>query len=137
MKLKFIYIAFLLSSIFILVSCKATKNEDEDKIRDLEYTIVEDEGLPEVVAAKIESVKAEPFKFSYTDGEDIYIAIGYGEQPTGGYSIQVTDLFETESYIVIRTNLLGPSESDATTTVLTYPYVVVKTTDLDLAVCFR
>lgn len=137
MKLKFIYIALLLLTIFILSSCKATKSVDEDKIKDLDYTVVDDEGLPEVVAAKIESVKTEPFKFSYTDGEYIYIAIGYGEQPTGGYSIQVLDLFETATYIVIRTNLLGPAPEDVATTVLTYPYVVVKTTDLDLAVCFR
>lgn len=137
MKSKFIYIALLLVTIFMFTSCKATKSVDDDKIRDVEYTVVDDEGLPDVVAAKIESVKTEPFKFSYTDGEFIYIAIGYGEQPTGGYSIQVSDLFETKNYVVIRTKLLGPTEKDAATTVLTYPYVVVKTTDLDLPVCFR
>ncbi len=137
MKFKFICLALLLMILLGITSCKAMKKEDDDKIRDLEYTVVNDEGLPDVVAAKIESVKTEPFKFSYTDGESIYVAIGYGEQPTGGYSIQVTDLFETDTYIVIRTKLLGPAESDVVTPVITYPYVVVKTADLKLAICFR
>lgn len=137
MRLKVLGIFILIMTFFVLTSCKATKEEDKDKISDLEYTVVEDANLPDVVVAKIEEVKKEPFKFSYTDGEYIFVVIGYGEQPTGGYSVQVNDLFDTNDYIVIRTNLIGPSEEDVKTTIPTYPYVVVKTKDLGLPVCFR
>lgn len=138
MKLKVLCLFMILLSLFTFSSCKAEKDPNQDKIKDLEYTVVPDEELPDVVAAKIETVKTEPFKFSYSDEEFIYIAIGYGEQPTGGYSIQVTNLFETKKNIVITTKLLGPTEEDAAaTSVITYPYVVVKTANLDLAVCFR
>lgn len=137
MKSKFFLIGIILMSITIFASCKAAKEENEDKVKDLEYTILESNLLPEIVATKIEAEKAIPFKFSYTDGEAIYIAIGYGEQPTGGYSIQVTDLYQAQEYIVVKATLIGPSEKDLAVTVLSYPYIVIKTENQDLPVCFK
>ncbi|QUH29053.1 protease complex subunit PrcB family protein [Vallitalea guaymasensis] len=135
---KIIFILCLLI-VFAFTACgnKAEEQEDEDKIRDLEFTVVEDKDVPDVIKQKIEESKMEPFKFSFSDGQYLYIVVGYGEQPTGGYSIQVKEVYESKDYVVILTELLGPSKDDTVTMSLSYPYVVVKTEDLSLPVYYK
>lgn len=137
MKIKVLLISILILTIGVFTSCKVVKDDDRDKIRDLEYTVLAEESLPEVVKTKIEAEKENPFKFSYNDGEYLYIAIGYGEQPTGGYSVQVSKFYEAEEYIIIKTTLIGPSEDDIPNPQPSYPYIVIKTVNLDLPVCFK
>lgn len=50
----------------------------------------------------------EPFKLTYSDNQNLYISIGYGEQKTGGYSIAVDALYLTDDAIYVSTSLLGP-----------------------------
>ena len=135
MKIK--YVLVLIGLLITFVGCQSKETVDEDKIKDLDFTVVEDEDLPEIVANKIVEEKRESFKFSYSDGAFLYIAVGYGEQPTGGYSIQVEDVYLTEKYIIVDTKLIGPSEEDLVATALTYPYIVIKTEDYQLPVCYK
>ncbi|GMQ56024.1 hypothetical protein AN1V17_04160 [Vallitalea sediminicola] len=134
---KIIFVLCLLI-VCIFTSCgNKAEEQDEDKIRDLEFTVVEEKDVPDVIKQKIEESKAEPFKFSFSDGQYLYIVVGYGEQPTGGYSIQVKEVYESKDYVVITTELLGPSKDDTVTMSLSYPYVVVKTEDLSLPVYYK
>lgn len=130
-------ISLLLIVLTIFTACKTEEPQDKNKIRDLEYTVIERENLPEIVLEKIEDEKTMPFKFSYSDGEYIYVAIGYGEQLTGGYSIQVRELYETDSYIVVKTELIGPTSEELATSVITYPFIVIRTEDIGLPFCFK
>ena len=128
-------------SIFLLLvigicGC-ATQENVEAKLRDLEFTVVAEEEQPEALKDVMEQKKSSPFQISYTLGEDLYLAIGYGEQQTGGYSISVDELYETESNIVINTTLLGPSPDEQVVQSITYPYIVIKTELLDKDVDFR
>lgn len=130
-------LAFIFTMV-VLTSCKKiAEDTDEDKIRDLEFTVVDKTLLPEIVAAKIETELTKPFKFSYSDGEYIYIAIGYGEQTTSDYSIQVVKLYESKDYIVLKTKLIPPNKDEQAVTTPTYPFIVIKTEDLSKAVCFK
>lgn len=45
---------------------------------------------------------------TYSDNQNLYISIGYGEQKTGGYSIAVDALYLTDDAIHVSTSLLGP-----------------------------
>ena len=81
--------------------------------------------LQEVVVAR-QYKKSEPFQMSYADQGSLYIARGYGKQPTSGYSVTVTRLYETENSICISTDLLGPEKGEETKEAATYPYVVVR-----------
>lgn len=136
MKKIIFVLCLLIVCIFTSCSNKA-EEQDEDKIRDLEFTVVEEKDVPDVIKQKIEESKMEPFKFSFSDGQYLYIVVGYGEQPTGGYSIQVKEVYESKDYVVILTELLGPSKDDTVTMSLSYPYVVVKTEDLSLPVYYK
>lgn len=129
-------IAIVLLVTMSICGCAAEDNT-EAKLRDLEFTVVAEEEQPEALVEVIEQKKTSPFQISYTLGEDLYLAIGYGEQQTGGYSISVDELYETESSIVINTTLLGPSADEQVVQSITYPYIVIKTELLDKDVDFR
>ena len=111
--------------------------EDEAKLRDLEFTVVAKEEQPDALLEVIEEKKTSPFQISYTLGEDLFLAIGFGEQQTGGYSISVDALYETENNIVVDTTLIGPGSEEKMIDSITYPYVVIKTELIDKNVDFR
>ncbi|WP_246240819.1 protease complex subunit PrcB family protein [Anaerocolumna sedimenticola] len=126
----------VIGSGLLFTGCKS-ENTDVKKIKDLEFTVVEDADVPEQLMQIINEKKKEPFKMSYSNADSLYIVVGYGEQPTGGYSISVDELFLTSNAVYIDTNLIGPSESDYVTNSVTYPYVVVKTEFIDKSVVFK
>lgn len=121
--------------LFMINGCGAEKQSTE-KLRDMEFTVLAEENIPEECKSMIEQKKEEPFKFTYEDGQYLYICVGYGKQETGGYSITVNDLYLTENAIYVDTNLLGPAADTEKIAAKTYPYVVLKTEYLDRNVVF-
>ena len=85
----------------------------------------------------LETKKAAAFSLTYTDGNFLYIAIGAGKQPTGGYSYQIHGLWLADNVIVIDTELLGPSTDEQAHKVASYPFVVVKLEHRDEPVVFK
>ncbi|MDF2538097.1 MAG: putative rane protein [Herbinix sp.] len=133
-------IAVLLLTIVITVlgitGCK-TEDTDIKKLKDLEFTVVEDADLPGELKEIIDEKRENPFKLSYSNKDHLYIVVGYGKQNSGGYSISVDDLYLTSNAIYIDTNLIGPSQDDMVTQGVTYPYVVVKLEFMDKSVVFE
>ena len=93
-----------------LASGCVSRYDGEQKLRDLDFTVVDREDEPEELSTMIEGEKGHPFQILYADQGQLYLAEGYGEQPTTGYSVAVRELCETENTIHIRTNLLGPEK---------------------------
>lgn len=85
----------------------------------------------------IKEKEKEPFKLTYADKGELYIAEGYGEQSTSGYSIEVKDCFETENAIYIHTNLMGPAKDEKIVETKSYPYIVIKMEFIDKNVVFQ
>lgn len=120
---------------FLLVACN-NKQSKPDKVKGLEFTVVEDADVPDKLMEAIKEKKSQPFKLTFSDEEYLYIAVGYGEKPTGGYSIAVDEFYLTENAVYIDTNLIGPAEDEFVSNAVTYPYVVVKTEFTDKRVLF-
>lgn len=112
-----------------MLGCGAEDTE-EDKIKDVDFTVVGEDQQPDSLKDIIAEKYADPFQISYTLGEDLYIAIGYGEQSSGGYSISVNAFYETEDTLVIDTTLIGPGKAENVTSMPTRPYIVVKTENI-------
>ena len=129
---------FMLIGLFLLLigiaSCGIGKN-NTTKIRDLEYTVLEEEEIPDELMTMIEEKKEGEFKLTYTYDGYIYIARGFGMQETGGYSIRMQELYLTENAIYFTAELLGPSKEEAIGAV-SYPYIVIKTEAIDRNVVF-
>lgn len=112
-------------------------SEERIKLRDLDFTVLSEEKIPDELKNIIEEKKAEAFKLTYSDKEYLYICIGYGEQTTGGYSIAVNELYLTDNAVYVNTSLLGPEPSDKENPAASYPYIVIKTEYLDETVIFE
>ena len=136
---KVLVILALLAWVFVvrfLTACSVEK-DDLKKVRDLEFTVVGEADLPEELKTVIGEKKAAPFKLTYTDDQNLYIVVGYGEQETGGYSIAVRQLYLTEDSIVFDAELIGPEKGEDGGTEKSYPYIVVKTELLENPVVFQ
>lgn len=120
----------------LLAGCSAEKTSIE-KLRDMEFTVVPNKDVPEELKTMIDGKGENPFKLTYADNGELYIAVGYGKQPTSGYSINVKELFETKNAIYIHTNLIGPAKDEKILERATYPYIVVKTEYIEKNVVFE
>ena len=104
----------------------AAKQEPK-KLKDIDYTILENRDIPEKLMETSEQKKGAEFKLSFETDQDLYLVHGYGEQETGGYSIVVRDLYLTENALYFDTELLGPKNGSDPPKKPSYPYIVVKT----------
>lgn len=121
----------MMVSILLLMAGCGLEEDEKEKINDIEFTVVPNENIPQELQSLIENKKKEEFVVSYGDKENLYIAIGYGEQPTGGYSIQVKELYETKNNIYIDTEFVGPSKTEDISQSNSYPYIVVQMEYID------
>ena len=125
--------AFLLTAV-LAAGCGFGK--EEEKRTNLEFTVVDEERLPEELKKLVNEKKKEVFKLTYADGGYLYLCVGYGKQETGGYSIAVNELYATENAICLDTNLIGPKETEAAGENPSYPWLATKTPFVDKTVVF-
>lgn len=121
--------------IFMLTGC-VSRPQKTEKMRDLEFTVMSKEDVPEEFQEQILQHQDLPFRLTYTDQGRLYIAEGYGAQLKTGYSVEVEGLYETSNAIYFHTNLLGPEKGEETKEVTTFPYVVVMLDAIDKTVVF-
>jgi len=134
-KLAALAAGFLLSGICLLGGCSG--KAAEEKVKDLEFTGVGQNEIPMELMDMIEQKKTGEFRLTYTSGEDLYIAVGYGEQQTGGFSISVPEFYLTDNSIIIKTELQGPEQGTQQGASPSYPFIVVKTEFIEEPVVFQ
>lgn len=129
---------FMLAVMLAVSVCGCEVTDDgEQKVRDLDFTVVSEDRQPEELKQIIEEKKNAEFKITYADQDYLYICIGYGEQQTGGYSIQVNELYLTNNAVYVDTSLIGPSPEESKKEGASYPYIVLKVEYLDKTVVFK
>ena len=80
----------------ILTGCQLIRIEEGERTP-LKYTIVKQEEIPAEAVELMEQKKEKTFQMTYQVGDVRYLMKGYGEQLTGGYSIQVEEVSESEN----------------------------------------
>ena len=135
-KLSCLLMAGIMLALLFISGCKISK-DDGKKVRDLEFTVVGEVDIPAELKQIITGKLSQPFKLTFSDEQNLYIVVGYGSQSTGGYSIAVKELYLTDNSIVIDTELLGPEKGENPAPETSYPYVVVKTENLENPVIFQ
>ena len=129
------WIGLLLAGILLLWGCERNPGYTK-KVRDIDYTVVEADQLPEDLKKAVEEKKGKGFKLTFAQGEYLYIVVGFGEKPTGGYSVSVKDLYLTKNAIFFDTELTGPGGEDVISQTPSYPYIAVKMEYMDYSVIF-
>jgi hypothetical protein len=109
----------------------------EKKLRDVEYTVVGAEDVPQELQEEINKIKDEEFQLTYDDGAYLYMAKGYGTRESSDYNISVQQVYLTEHTIVFETQITGPAEGTDAANKETTPYIVIKTERLDGQVIFE
>lgn len=123
-------------AVWMVTGCSVSKDSG-DKVRDLDFTVAGNMDVPEELKKLIAEKQQQPFKLTYSDDQNLFIAVGYGVQPTGGYSISVNELYLTDNSIVINTELKGPEKGENAGTEQSFPYIVIKTEYLENPVVFQ
>lgn len=134
-KFAAVLLPMIMVMVTLLTGCQ-TQNTEIKKLKDLDFTVVEDADLPGELKEIIDEKKENPFKLSYSNKDNLYIVVGYGKQNSGGYSIAVNALYLTKNAIYIDTNLIGPSKDDMVSQGITFPYIVVKLEYMEERVVF-
>ncbi len=113
-----------------------TESSQEEQVN-LDFTVCEEDRLPDELLDIIEEKKAEPFKLTFTTREYMYIVVGYGAQQRGGCSVTVNALYRTDEAVYIDTNLIGVEGETIRIDGMTYPYVAVKCENQNLPVVYE
>lgn len=129
-------ISIFFACLFLLCGCSIQK-DDMEKLRDIEFTVIDEAKLPEELKQYIDEEKENPFEITYGDEGYLYISKGYGTKETSGYSIEVEECFETSNVIYVRTNLIGPQKDEEIHEEDTFPYIVLKIEYSDKSVVFE
>lgn len=131
---KIICICFFLC-LFLLSGCE--KGEEIEKIRDIDFTVCDPGGIPKEVLELVEGKKETPFKFTYSNQDYMYIAVGYGEQNRTNLDVVVEELYLSTNAVYVDTNLVSHEEGATQENIITYPYVVIKCEKFDVPVVFQ
>ncbi len=132
-RVRLLLVAVL--AVMLIAGCEK-ETESTERGKDWDYTVVAVRDCPEDFLKELEEKKVNAFQMTYMDGEYLYIALGYGEQATGGFSIAVRGLYESGDKLSFETELMGPGKDEVVKEKPSYPYVIVKTEKTDREVLF-
>lgn len=134
-RIKRLLLFFAVMPLCLMIGCGGEK-EEYTKTGDVDFTVVEEADVPAELLDIIKEKKSEPFKLKYLAEDALYLAMGYGEQPSGGYSIAVDEIFMAKEGVCLKTTLIGPAADEKVTTAVTYPYIVIKLQKMETQVHF-
>ena len=126
---------FALLPLCMTMGCGKEK-ENYTKTGDVDFTVVQEADVPKELLNVIKERKSEPFQLTYLAEDAFYLAQGYGEQSSGGYSIAVEELYRAKEGICLKTTLIGPAADEKVTMAVTYPYIVIKLPRMETEVHF-
>ncbi len=111
-----------------------------DPITRAETVVVLERGLDEELPASIEEwvdYSREIMCAQAREYDDaLYLLVTYGEQPTGGYGVEITDVQKQPDWLEVTVHFTEPEEGEPVTQALTYPYDLKKVEPTDLPVEF-
>lgn len=104
--------------------CSLIGGTEEERIQ-VEFDVVEADDVPGELQEIIESHKKEEIKMTFEGDDGLYIIRGYGEQPSGGYSISADMVELSAKGLHVTTTLIAPSEDENPAGEPSYPCIVL------------
>ena len=131
-----IFIAIIVVLIMYLTGCSMSQ-QDGGKVEDIDFTVVENQDVPDELMKLIKEKKQNTLRLTYTTKDYTYMVAGYGSQPTSGYSIKVNDVYLGKNAIYVDVSLIGPAAGEQVNEMPTTPYIVIKIEKRDEPVIFK
>lgn len=129
-----------ISTIIFLIACLTGCNKNEagkTKIKDLDFTVCEEDCLPEDLRDLINEKKKEPFRMTYRTKDYMYIIVGYGGCDRTDVCVTISELYLTKKELVVNTDLTANGEEKLEGDMLSYPYIAIKCELYDMPVVFQ
>ncbi|MGI6129715.1 MAG: Gmad2 immunoglobulin-like domain-containing protein [bacterium] len=79
---------------------------------------------PQEVTALLDCSIGTELAQSYTLGDKTYLIVTRGSRPTGGYGVDIKQVVETETEVIVKVEYRDPAPDAEVTQAITYPYVV-------------
>ena len=104
-----------------------TNGSDSDQGQEVSYEVVSFESLSDPLKNKVEYLKDQPgFEIFEADSGQVYLFIGAGMQPTGGYGLEVKSLMAKDNQLTADVEFIKPDPDDIVTQAITYPYIILE-----------
>ncbi len=100
------------------------------------FQVVAFDKAPQKLQEIIEEHKKEEIKMTWEGDEGRYIIRGYGEQPTGGYSIRADAVEFVGEGLHVTTTLIPPQKEQAAAEA-SYPCIILLIENMDQEVTFE
>lgn len=128
---KILSLLLIMALSFGIIGCTSSDTTADTDCQPLEYEIMDENDVSQKIKEKMFEKKEEPYFFTYSDGNDMFIAIGYGAMPTGGYSIKIESVEQCGDKIIVKTELIEPSKEEVVSTAISYPGIIIKVVDME------
>lgn len=137
-KRRYIFLV-VTAFVFLLAALTGCRIEetDEEKLKDLDYTVCDESKLPDELVELIGERKKEPFKLTYRTKDYLYIVVGYGAQDRTDLSVTMRELYLTKNAIFVDTDLCAVDDTTLEDNLVTYPWIAVKCELYDVPVTFK
>ena len=109
-----LWAALLLFLALTVSGCRIVSTEGGERPGGGIYSSPGGRPLPPEVERLIREQEGQAFQMTYKSGGYLYILRGYGEQKSGGYSIQVEEVSVSDSALHFRTRLIGTGHQGGT-----------------------
>lgn len=116
----------LLILLAVLTAGCARGSKQYEKIGEADYTVAEEPSLPKELMELIHEKWEKPFRMTFLTEDSLYVVQGFGEQPTGGYSVSAEEVYLAEEGICVSFLLTGPKADRQVLAARTYPFLVLR-----------
>lgn len=130
------WLLLLLALLFLVAAGCGQEQLPAEPDNDEGVEIVLPDQLPAEVEEWIEDSRQELAGQTYELEGVLYLLVTYGERPTGGYDVEITDIAMQDDKVVVTAEFTEPAEDEMVTQALTYPYDLAMIEDPDLPVEF-
>lgn len=126
---KVLLMSILVGVLFFLSACG-------DSAEPYEPMKPDETALPAEVEAWVEDSRNKFMAQTLEHEGLLYLLVTYGEKPTGGYTVEITEIAEKKGKLVVTAHFSEPGEDEMVTQALTYPYDLAIIDDPGLPVEF-
>jgi len=124
---KIVFVAIIAAAMLFVFACNGAEEPEEVTLPD---------ELPAEVQSWIDAATDNFGGQTFVHEDILYLLVTYGEKPTGGYVVEITDIAEEEGKLIVTAHFTEPGEDDMVTQALTYPYDLAMLDDPSLPVEF-
>jgi len=121
--------------VLLFTGCTDQPADQDNGVIPNDQDLREDE-LPEEISAWVEGSLTLFLGQARVYNDKLYLLVTYGEKPTGGYLVEITDVTERDDRLEVTVTFSDPAEDEMVTQALAYPYELLMIDDPGLPVVF-